>query len=548
MRLAFLLLISILLLTPVLAIQNATVTLIDTNIEPNIVYFDLDEPAQLTIINQDSMAHGFGAYDLNIMGRIEPGETKTFDIPTDIPGEFHYYCAVYCGVNHYEMSGIIVVGEGSNSQIISDTGLTKLLLGSFLIFALLFFLALGFKPTRKLLLKFSYTKYFPQVFYITALIVWLLMIINVLGANFFNIGATMDIWWVLWWPLLILSVLFVGRAWCGWLCPLGAVSDYTNKLRKSRGLPKGFRWLPKLLRWSWLPFLSLFIVVLSERVFGMVGVPKASAYFFLIMLSLSAILGFLMVKRVWCKYVCPIGTLLALFSKLGPVEIDAPKTTESDIKSLKVCPTFVNIGTNPSKRDCLVCHKCTKGNPEIKFKFRTPGKELLTHVNKQESIFLIGIIGLFFSLFFLNPTRYPLIESWFNENIGLILNLNTFALGEINILVFFGSIFLIILILLGFTALMAYISSKLAKKPFKEHFLRTNYMFTPFALFGLFILTAEGLFTVLNLSPIIKVVLLSIGLAWSTFIGLQMNKKFLPAIPLFITLLTYFGLYYSLII
>ena len=31
--------------------------------------------------------------------------------------------------------------------------------------------------------------------------------------------------WGLWFPLVLLSVVFTGRSWCGLLCPMGAASE-----------------------------------------------------------------------------------------------------------------------------------------------------------------------------------------------------------------------------------------------------------------------------------------------------------------------------------
>ena len=46
------------------------------------------------------------------------------------------------------------------------------------------------------------------------------------------------IMWGLWFPLVLLSVVFTGRSWCGLLCPMGAASEWAS----ARGLKRSTPW------------------------------------------------------------------------------------------------------------------------------------------------------------------------------------------------------------------------------------------------------------------------------------------------------------------
>ncbi|MDE2480321.1 MAG: 4Fe-4S binding protein, partial [Betaproteobacteria bacterium] len=51
--------------------------------------------------------------------------------------------------------------------------------------------------------------------------------------NNFTLLANFVIWG-LWFPLVFVSVIFTGRSWCGILCPLGASSEWANRIGLKR--------------------------------------------------------------------------------------------------------------------------------------------------------------------------------------------------------------------------------------------------------------------------------------------------------------------------
>ena len=111
MKKSSLFLVLVMFLIPMVFAQEITVDLRNTQLEPSTIVLKRGEPASITFVNHDSQTHGFSEPELNLVGLIEPGESKTFEILTDKSGEFNFYCAIYCGEKHYNMGGTIIISD-----------------------------------------------------------------------------------------------------------------------------------------------------------------------------------------------------------------------------------------------------------------------------------------------------------------------------------------------------------------------------------------------------------------------------------------------------
>lgn len=181
----------------------------------------------------------------------------------------------------------------------------------------------------------------------------------------------------------LVSGLLVGRAFCSWVCPYGAVQELFStsgrgmNFKPSRGLLNAVRILLFFLTFS--ASLALYNSVmrgafllpplLADLIFkvGITLLTVIPAGFpTLIQLRLFLFIAFLVVvfivRRGWCR-VCPLGSLISPFNKVSLYRL---VLNEAKCNDCGLCLDLCQIGLNPKKGgldsiDCIKCLGCVKG-------------------------------------------------------------------------------------------------------------------------------------------------------------------------------------------
>ena len=174
------------------------------------------------------------------------------------------------------------------------------------------------------------------------------------------------------------SLLF-RKSFCGWLCPVGTISEYLWKLgrqtfRRNFRLP---RWLDIGLRSLKYVLLALFaFAVISmpaqalaeflQSPYGMVADVKMLNFFRFMGITAALVLAVLglasvFVQNLWCRYLCPYGALTGLVSLLSPLRIRRDPVKCIDCaKCAKACPSRLPVDMLMQIRsaECLGCMEC----------------------------------------------------------------------------------------------------------------------------------------------------------------------------------------------
>jgi len=228
-----------------------------------------------------------------------------------------------------------------------------------------------------------------------------------------------------WLPLgvIILMGLILGRAFCGWACPFGLVMDILSYLRRrhasmsarTQATARKIKYLVLGLTlivsgglgvslaygggeeyraalgataaapyYSLSPATTLFVLVPQLLTGFQEGAPTAAAatweeqwkiisatpllLYLRLAITVFTIAGAVYVTRFWCRYFCPLGGLISVFSRVGFMGLRRdPVKCEKCHECVEKCPMAVRILDLPWEKftdaDCTMCLVCRDACP-----------------------------------------------------------------------------------------------------------------------------------------------------------------------------------------
>lgn len=242
------------------------------------------------------------------------------------------------------------------------------------------------------------------------------MLANLISSRTFLAGSALSL-------ILLLSSLVVGRAWCGWLCPLGTLLElFSFSKWKKRRKPLSENWravkyvllITTLLAAVFSNLTLLFLDPITIAIRTLVGVvypavdrvlywlegvfiqvpvfssavshfdqwlrpavfptsPAPVKYPWVFGITFLLLIGLnLFAERFWCRYLCPLGALLGLGAKSSLIKRRVSETCTHCRLCERRCPT----GTIRSDRafesdpsECTLCMNCfsTCSNSGLEF-------------------------------------------------------------------------------------------------------------------------------------------------------------------------------------
>lgn len=386
-------------------------------------------------------------------------------------------------------------------------------------------------PWRSDLLRMSLLKriLLHRAFQYTLMIVNLFFFVIVILSGLFgspvgNRNFSIIFVWIVWWALLIIFLVPLGaRLWCT-MCPIPAIGEWLQRgaviVRRAR-LPFGLnrKW-PRPLRNIWLQNLGFLAVAMFSAI--ILTRPLVTGLLLLGFIVAALVLALIFRRRVFCRYLCPVGGFVGLYSMVAPVEVRV-KDPEVCLNHCGKeclrgsaegygCPWLEYPGTLTRNAYCGMCTECLKTCPtgNIAVNLRPFGTDLLVkerHLDEAYKGYIMLALALVYSVVLLGPWGW--LKDWANLGSGVPLHFVGYAAGLVTAaLVVAPGIFF------GFTWASRLISR--AHSPsLKQLFVSYGYSLVPLGLMGWIAFTFSFVFP--NISYAIPLISDPFGWGWNLF-------------------------------
>jgi len=251
--------------------------------------------------------------------------------------------------------------------------------------------------------------------------------------------------------LAVIALTFIfGRAWCGWICPIGTILDFfpfRNRRKTRKPIPETWRagkifvlaaillaalfgnltliLLDPITLWvrimtggigpalntaftgfesllsniSWMNSPLMWIdQALRPAVFPS-GIVGARYVWLPILILIGMITLNTIAERFWCRYLCPLGGLLGLISRFALFKRKVDGDCLACSRCEAVCPTGTIDSTKGYASDpaeCTLCMDCLKSCPTSHIKFSPdwkPSKKMDYDPGRRQ-VLLTGAITL----------------------------------------------------------------------------------------------------------------------------------------------------------
>jgi ferredoxin-type protein NapH len=197
--------------------------------------------------------------------------------------------------------------------------------------------------------------------------------------------------------VLFLSSLFVGRFWCGWLCPVGGLSENCFPIQEKPIKNRKVDWI----KWAiWIPWIGIILWAVSSvggyhsvnlfldtengiSVAGSADRPIIFAYIiYYLVIGLFLFLSLLVGRRAGCHSICWMAPFMILGRKLRNLGNwpslqlqSAPDLCRDCKKCTTNCPMSLDVNAmvrsgKMEHSECILCGSCVDSCPSKVIRYR----------------------------------------------------------------------------------------------------------------------------------------------------------------------------------
>lgn len=270
------------------------------------------------------------------------------------------------------------------------------------------------------------------------IIFWIVIATGIFGVTDPGKNFGPAITWYLWFCLVFVMTAVVGRAWCV-MCPFGGFGEWIQRKTLFQRTQKALG-LGKKLPESWaghgllISAGTFIILTFFEEFFNIAGpgVPIATSFLVLTIVSFATLSFLLFERRTFCRYLCPLSSVIATAGAMGTVAGFRTKDRNVCLNCKTKdcmrggedgfgCPWYTWPGSADSNAFCGICSECYKSCPSDNIGLFVQ-KPLTSVVAPTRRRFDIGIaVTLLFGLVLYQQYNalgwFGTVDDWLNKTI-----------------------------------------------------------------------------------------------------------------------------------